>query len=186
MACSCSMKHTAPEYTATTGNGLACELNLQDQIEIRIYTFGKALGVHGACVASSEVVRNALINFARPFIYTTALPPHSIISIELAFDYLKENSEARKKLNENINFFRSINNSSKYRVLESSTSIQGIVVPGVQNVKRIAESLQINGLDIRPIISPTVKEGSERLRVCLHSFNTENEISKLSELLNKL
>ncbi len=72
----------------TDGNGLACEMGLQDRIFARIYTFGKAMGVHGACIAGSQTLINYLINFARPFIYTTALPLHSLVSIREAFHFL--------------------------------------------------------------------------------------------------
>ena len=72
--------------------------------------------------------------------------------------------------------------------IESNSAIQSCVIGGNQKVKTISKQLQAEGFDVRAILSPTVPEGKERLRFCLHSYNTEAEISKslskLSELLN--
>src|SRR6218665_2067234 len=62
-------------------------------------------GVHGACVAGSETMKNFLINHARPFIYSTALPPHSVKAIDCAFDYLKENNQLQIQLRKRIDYF---------------------------------------------------------------------------------
>ena len=70
------------------GSGLVCELGMEKDFEARIYTFGKGMGVHGACVCGSQLLIDYLINFGRPFVYTTALPIHSIFSIDATFDYL--------------------------------------------------------------------------------------------------
>jgi len=80
------------------GNGLAVSGNFHEEIAMRIYTFGKAMGVHGACVAGSKKLINYLINFARPFIYTTALPLHAIVSIDCAFEFLKNHPGFQKEL----------------------------------------------------------------------------------------
>ena len=67
----------------------------------------------------------------------------------------------------------------KFQLIESNTPIQSIVIPGNDAVKMAAQRLQQNGLDVRPIVSPTVPKGKERLRVCIHAFNTQQEIEKL-------
>jgi 8-amino-7-oxononanoate synthase len=166
------------------GSGLAVSLGLSEFVDIRIHTFGKAMGIHGACVAGSKNLINYLINFARPFIYTTALPPHSIVSIDCAFDYLNRNIHVQKKLNENINLFLANSHGIELKP-GSQSAIQTIVVPGNKQVKSAATKLQQAGFDIRPILSPTVKTGSERIRICIHSFNTEQEISQLTGELKK-
>lgn len=164
------------------GNGLACELGLEDKIFARIYTFGKAMGIHGACVAGSETLIDYLINFARPFIYTTALPPHSIASINAAFDYLEKNQELSKELFKRVSYFK-----SEYEKVfgtdsilgESDSPIQVLKISGNENARSMASVLLKKGFDVRAILSPTVKEGEERLRICLHVYNTEEEIEKL-------
>ena len=79
------------------GSGFAVSNELEKKIPIRVYTFGKAMGVHGACVAGSKTLADYLINFARPFIFTTALSPHSISSIDCSFEYLGAHLELQQR-----------------------------------------------------------------------------------------
>ena len=167
------------------GSGRATSLGLENDIPIRLYTFGKAMGIHGACVAGSEKLVQYLINFARPFIYTTAMTPHSMVSIDCAFDYLKENIHLQSELAQNIKLFLTHVERTDNRI-PSQSAIQTIIFPGNDNVKQKALALQEKGFDIRPILSPTVPVGSERMRICLHAFNTTEEIVKLTGELNKL
>jgi 8-amino-7-oxononanoate synthase len=167
------------------GSGLATSLGLENDIDIRLYTFGKGMGIHGACIAGSKSLIQYLINFARPFIYTTAMPPHSILAIETAFDYLAENLQLQPDLEKNINQFLAGIHHLTNRT-QSTSAIQTVILPGNDNVKKAALTLQRAGLDVRPILSPTVPAGAERLRICLHTFNTSNEIAKLTTELAKL
>lgn len=172
------------------GEGKVVELGLEKRIFARLHTFGKALGCHGAIVLGSEKLRSYLINFARSFIYTTALPFHSLMTISCAYDLLESQPEAdaptaqsdkeRTKLKNNISYFKSkITSNVSRRMIESESAIQCIVIPGNESVKSVARNLQEAGYDVRPILHPTVPTGSERLRICLHAFNTEEEISCL-------
>jgi 8-amino-7-oxononanoate synthase len=72
-----------------------------------------------------------------------------------------------------------------YTIIDSKTAIQGIIIPGNQEVMQVSQMLYENGFDVRGIRFPTVEKGTERLRVCLHSFNGEDEIEKLVQLLLK-
>jgi 8-amino-7-oxononanoate synthase len=164
------------------GAGIAVSENLQDDIDIRIYTFGKAVGIHGAYVTGRKELAEFLINFSRPFIYTTALSPHSITSIRCAFDYLKEHQSLFHILQKNIETYK----DAVRGIPEASvndTAIQIFHAPGNMNAKKMAELISDQGIDVRPILSPTVPVGKERLRICLHSFNSEGEILKLCTLL---
>jgi len=167
------------------GSGLATSLRLENDIDIRLYTFGKAMGVHGACIAGSKNLIQYIVNFARPFIYTTAMTPHSIVAIETAFDYLQENLKLQSELQRNINAFVNGVGHLANRT-KSNSAIQTVIFPGNDNVKKASLKLQQAGLDVRPILSPTVSAGSERLRICLHTYNTSNEIAKLTTELDKL
>lgn len=163
------------------GNGLAISLGLEKKTDIRVYTFGKAMGIHGACIVGSTELIQYLINFARPFIYTTALPPHSIASIDCAFDYLKEHTSLQTLLKNKINFFlKHVNFTNR---TESKSAIQTVCFPGNIKVREVAGILQRKGFDVRPILSPTVPKGSERLRICLHTFNTDEDIQRLAEAI---
>jgi 8-amino-7-oxononanoate synthase len=167
------------------GAGLAVSLGLQSKIAIRIYTFGKAMGVHGACVAGSKILINYLINFARPFIYSTAMSPHSVISIQCAFDFLQKEIHRQQTLQSKINFFLNEYKKVSLPKIESISSIQSILVKGNTEVITFANCLQQQNLDCRAIRSPSVKPGSERIRICLHSFNIETEIQKLIKALKE-
>ncbi len=156
----------------------------KDDIFIRLVTFGKGLGGHGAAVLANENVIKYLTNFARSFIYTTALPLHSIACILASYEYL-DKTKSREKLHHNIHFFRE--KLRKYKLenqfIDSDSAIQAMIVSGNERVKGIAAKLQEIGFGIKPILSPTVPKGEERLRICLHSYNTENEISLFFEKL---
>ena len=170
---------------ASGGEGLVQSLGLEDKVFARIITFGKGLGCHGAAVLGSKELKSYLINFARSFVYTTGLSPHSVATILQSYTHLAKENDAIQKLKSNIVFF----NQEKMRLglkpmfVYSKSAIQCAIVPRNENVKNIATQLQQKGFDVRPILSPTVPEGQERLRFCLHSFNSENEISNVLELL---
>lgn len=175
--------HSTGSY-GLNGSGLAVDLGIEEMIDVRLYTFGKAMGCHGACVAGSKKLREYLINFARPFIYTTAPTPHSVASIDCAFEFLKENISLQSQLERNINLF--LNNKGVNESTPSKSAIQTVLIPGNENVKQAAQHLQCAGFDIRPILSPTVSKGSERLRICIHSYNSQEEIERLTSELKKL
>jgi len=167
------------------GSGLAVSLNLEEKIPVRIYTFGKAMGIHGACVAGSQILQQHLINFARPFIYTTALPPHSIAAIDCAFNYLDQNIQLQRILDEKVQLYIKRTYDLPNRTL-SLSSIQTVILGGNDNTKDAAHKLQNKGFDVRAILSPTVQVGSERLRICLHTFNDDDEINSLTQQLRLL
>lgn len=163
------------------GEGLVQAKGLQKECLARIHTFGKAVGSHGAIVLGSPRLRDYLINFCRAFIYTTALPPASVHAIATAYDLFPRMHNERKHLQQLIGRFQSA--AIGYERLNSITPIQVIVVPGNTVVRALADRLQAAGLDIRPILYPTVPKGGERLRIVIHSFNSLEEIDRLIAML---
>ncbi|QIP11822.1 8-amino-7-oxononanoate synthase [Spirosoma aureum] len=163
------------------GEGIVVALGLADRVLARVHTFGKALGVHGAAVVGSSVLRDYLINFARPFIYTTALPPHSLLAIRCAHQLVQLSANARKSLHERIRYFhqRVASQLPGTTWTRSSSPIQGLIVPGNDHARHIASEAQRAGFDVRAILSPTVPVGQERLRICIHLFNSTKEIDQL-------
>jgi 8-amino-7-oxononanoate synthase len=163
------------------GEGLVSEMKLESLVWARVHTFGKAMGLHGAAVVGSHSLRNYLVNFARSFIYTTAMPPHLYNQIQEAY-LLISNPVAREKLFANIQYYkekiRSLNISEVSFQL-NNTPIQSIIIPGNDNVISFSHHLSENGFYVKAILSPTVAAGSERVRICLHSFNTSEQIDKL-------
>ena len=169
-----------------SGEGLIQLLGLQDPVFARIITFGKGLGCHGAAILGSQKLVDYLVNFARSFIYTTGLSPHSVATILVAYQHLQTEKEALQKLRENIIHF----NQEKKQLglnplfVRSKSAIQSAIIPGNKKVKTIASQLQEKGFDVKAILSPTVPEGQERLRFCLHSYNSKEEISEVLRLLS--
>jgi 8-amino-7-oxononanoate synthase len=173
----------ATGVVGASGEGLVQYLYLQDEIFCRVHTFGKACGCHGAAVLGSWRLRNYLINFARSFIYSTALPEHAVALIRASYQTFPNMTNERKHLQQLINLFQFAD--IPYEKLFSQTPIQIVIVPGNDQIKILAERLQQNDLDIRPILYPTVPKGKERLRIVLHAFNTQSEVELLIEELKK-
>jgi len=167
------------------GEGLIQYLNLHNRIFARIMTFGKGLGCHGSVILGSGELKEYLVNFARSFIYTTGLSPHSVATILVAYQQLDVQKETIEKLRQNVVLFNQQKNllGLKPMFVRSKSAIQSAIVPGNENAKQLAQQLQDKGFDIKAILSPTVPEGQERLRFCIHSYNSEEEINQVLELL---
>ncbi len=176
----------ATGFFGDRGEGLVQALKLQSRVEIRVHTFGKALGAHGAVVLTSRSAREYLINTARSLIYSTALPPQSLSVVEKAYGVMSGLKNERSALRERIAHFRRMCQRERLSILSGETPIQGVVLPGAQRIRELSEQLWHRGFDARPIVSPTVSEGAERIRVCLHSYNTTDEISSFVEALAEL
>ncbi|MDB5210407.1 MAG: 8-amino-7-oxononanoate synthase [Sediminibacterium sp.] len=165
------------------GEGLVQHLQMQDHVFARVHTFGKACGCHGAVVLGSHSLRDYLVNFARSFVFSTSLPEHSVSFIKAGYELFPSMNEERKHLQELIAQFQSA--SIRFEKLPSVTPIQIVIIPGNEEVKKVAAQLQQQGLDVRAILYPTVPKSKERLRIVLHSFNIFEELDKLITLLRK-
>lgn len=163
------------------GEGLVQHLGLEKKCFVRIHTFGKAVGAHGAIVMGSEKLRQYLINFSRSFTFTTALPASSVSAVKKAYEIFPTMQSERTHLSALIHQFKKA--KCRFHVQESDTPIQVVIIPGNNEVKKIATLLQENNLDVRPILYPSVPKGGERLRIVIHAFNTEQEMEQLCRLL---
>jgi 8-amino-7-oxononanoate synthase len=170
------------------GEGLLNQLGLQDKVFARIVTFGKAMGCHGAAILGSSALKSYLVNFARSFIYTTGMPPHSLATILAAYEHLSTSGLEQRQLRANIEFFKDQLRGHELETyfISSNSAVHCCLVEGNEKVKNWSLRLQDKGFDVKPIMSPTVPKGQERLRFCLHSFNTENEIKDVLLSLAKL
>ena len=168
------------------GKGLIQALGLEDQVFARLVTFGKGLGGHGAAILGSTLLKQYLVNFARSFIYTTALPPHALATIMCAYQELSQTQNI-EKLKHNIRFFKAEmkNQQLQNHFIEGNSAIHCCIISGNNKAKSIAQKLQDNGFDVKPILSPTVPKSQERLRFCLHGYNSEKEIIEVLILLTK-
>lgn len=166
------------------GEGLVVELSLEDHVFARVHTFGKALGFRGACVVGPQALREHLINTARPFIYSTASDALSLEIVQVAY---KLNSGAQpqrtalKKLIYDWNRYRSEVEGLSF--LPSESAIQGVLIPGNQSVTQMEGILRTHGFFARAIRSPTVPTGQERIRICLHAFNSIEQLRRVIDIM---
>ncbi len=162
------------------GEGLVQHLGQESEVFARLITFGKGLGCHGAAILGSADLKQYLVNFTRSFIYTTALPPHSVATICSAYEELAKTS-AREELYGNIEILQNeiTKKELQNHFISSASAIHSCIIPSNEQVKKVSEALKKEGFDVKPILSPTVPKGKERLRICVHSFNTEDEIKRL-------
>lgn len=158
------------------GKGLVYEEQLAKLVYLRIITFGKAFGSHGAAVLCDETTKTYLINFSRPFIYTTALPIQLVQDISTKINH-PEIEKRQVTLQENISYFRMLFQS--YPLNSSPTSpIQTLFFPK-QDLKKIEQEATRKSIGVKAILPPTVPVNTERLRVSIHAFNTKKEIDLL-------
>ncbi|MBS0625507.1 MAG: aminotransferase class I/II-fold pyridoxal phosphate-dependent enzyme [Verrucomicrobia bacterium] len=144
----------------------------------RVRTFSKALGAHGACVLGSRELKQYLINFSRPLIYTTALPPSVLMHISESYDkWQSEGDLHREKLKRLIAYF-----CRKTGAKMTQSPIRPIYVG--KFARELSQTLREKGLDVRAILPPTIAKGRECLRLVLHSFNQEDEIDLLLETIS--
>jgi len=168
------------------GEGLLCSLGLQNHPNLLgiIYTFGKAVGAHGAVITTNhEGVVEYLLNYSRPLVYSTSLPAHSMITIRACYERMEKSIESRIKLFQNILLFKKISADVNLPLLSSDSMIQSVMIPTNDAVVAVAKVLREKGFACLPIRAPTVPIGSERIRIIIHAQNTENEIRDLCNCL---
>jgi len=166
------------------GCGLLQELGIEKQIFARVITFGKALGSHGAAILGSSLLKAYLINFSRSFIYTTGMSPHAIATTLMAYQELKI-TKTINQLKQNIHFFKTkikaLNLQKKFQ--SNNSTVHCCMITGNNRVKTIAKKIEQQGFDVKPILSPTVPRNSERIRFCIHAYNSKKEMTTVLLLL---
>ena len=168
------------------GRGRVLELGLEDDVYARLSTFGKALGSHGAAVLGNDNLKQFLVNHARSLIFSTFTSNHALLSVKTAYDMLSVVDYSKLNISNLIRLFnQSMKDVLGVQQIGGESPIFGVVVPGNAAVRAVANAMQNDGFDVRPIVSPTVPKGTERIRICLHEFNTEEEVKGLVESLQK-
>lgn len=163
------------------GKGLCEELGIGEKCFARLYTYGKAMGCHGAAVLGNSELIHYLVNYARSFIYTTALPDASFAKIRAAYELLK-NKSLQQELNENITYFSQLMPADKL-FIQSRSAIQCMLVNDAAKADEIQHRMQQSHILCKAVKTPTVKAGTERIRFCIHAFNTKEEMNKVMEVL---
>lgn len=160
------------------GRGLVAEHHLTSQVFAQVATFGKALGVQGAVVLGSSTLKHSLINFATPCLYTTALSFPLLTAIKCSYDRFSTQEQERRSLEKWIQICQQTLPHA------SGSHIQTVRAQGNEAALHLAKKCATAGFDVRPLMSPTVRQGEEKIRICLHAFNTEEELINLMEIFH--
>jgi len=158
----------------------------QKQVPVMMGTLGKALGAAGAFVAASHDVIELLIQKARTYIYTTALPPPVVCAAQASLDLIQSDRRRGEKLHSNIQLFRALMAQHAIDCLDSNTAIQGVVVGAAEQAMSLSAALAEVGLLVVAIRPPTVPVGSARLRIMLSAAHNDAHITRLVENLAAL
>lgn len=167
-----------------TGAGSCEHFSLtQDDVPVLMGTLGKALGSFGAFVAGSHKMIEMLIQFARTYIYTTAMPPAQAAVTSAALQLLAAESWRREKLQTNIHFFRAQAQQRSLPLMDSLTAIQPVLVGSSEAVMQIDQQLRARGFLVGAVRPPTVAEGAARLRITLSAAHNDNDIMLLLDAM---
>lgn len=155
----------------------------QQQVPILMGTLGKALGTAGAFVAGPEVLIETLIQQARTYIYTTALPAAVAEATRTSLQLLAGESWRRERLQSLINTFRTAVQQMGFELTDSATPIQPIIAGSSETAMDWSKQLEAKGILVTPIRPPTVPEGTARLRITLSASHQDHHLSRLIEAL---
>jgi 8-amino-7-oxononanoate synthase len=143
--------------------------------------FGKAFGCFGGFVASNEIIIENLIQFARPYMYTTALPAALAKAAYTSLLLLQTENWRREKLQRLIKYFKRISKQLDLPLLPSDTPIQPILIKNTEQTMALSAYLLQNGFLVNAIRPPTIPENTSRLRISLSALHSEDEINRLLE-----
>lgn len=164
-----------------TGAGSAEHFDLsQNQLPILMGTLGKAAGSFGAFIAGSETLIETLIQFARPYIYTTAMPPAVAAATRVSLRLIQTEHWRRAQLGKLIAYFRAGAQALNLKLMDSFSPIQPIVIGDEAKTLLISQKLADRGILIVAIRPPTVAVGSSRLRI---TFSAGHSIAQVDQLL---
>jgi len=165
------------------GSGIIEEDNVSDGVDIAMGTFGKALGSYGAYAAASQEIVDFLVNRARTFIYSTALPP-TVVGANLAALYLvKSEPQLRLDLHQKVAFFKKQLRKNGIKDDPGPSQIIPIMIGDSAKSLAIAEELQKNHIYVKAVRPPTVPEGSARLRFSITRYHQESHLKKCAKSL---
>lgn len=154
------------------------------QVPVLMGTLGKAFGTSGAFVAGSEELIESLIQFARPYIYTTSQPPALACATLKSLELVRTEHWRREHLNTLINQFRRGAEQIGLQLMDSFTPIQPILMGDSARALRLSKRLRECGVLVTAIRPPTVPAGSARLRVTLSAAHTEAQVQLLLSVLD--
>ncbi len=155
----------------------------QTDVPLMMATFGKALGVYGAFIAGPDDLIDTLVQRARPYIYSTALPAPIIAAVYEALDVMQEEPNRREQLESLIQRFRSGAAGRGITITTSNTPIQPVIIGDANKAVMVSRLLEQNGIFVSAIRPPTVPRNSSRLRITLSANHTDEHIDTLLDVL---
>lgn len=166
------------------GGGIVEQFGLGlDDVQVLVGTLGKAFGTAGAFVAGSEELIETLIQFARPYIYTTSQPPAVACATLKSLELLRSEGWRREHLARLIARFREGAEAIGLALMDSPTPIQPILIGDSERAMKLSALLKARGILVGAIRPPTVPAGSARLRVTLSAAHSEAQLERLLEAL---
>ena len=168
------------------GRGIVSHFNFSSPRIIYMATLGKAAGVSGAFVAGQEVVIETLIQYARSYIYTTAMPPLLSYTLLKSLVLIKREGWRRRKLIQLTDHLKKELQLLRWNLLPSDTPIQPVIIGENSEVMQIRNALQERGILIPAIRPPTVPKNSARLRISLSAAHNTKDIERLAAALREL
>ena len=156
-----------------------------EQVPVLIGTFGKAFGTAGAFVAGSAALIDYLEQFARPYIYTTSMPPMLAAATRQSLALIRAADDRRERLQGNIDYFREGVRSLSLELMESNTAIQPILIGDSAVAMSVASMLRANGILVGAIRPPTVPNNTARLRITICSEHSLEMLDRLIDALSQ-
>ena len=170
-----------------TGAGLCEENNLGPKdVQVLMGTLGKGFGTAGAFVAGSKELIEYLTNFARPYIYTTAMPAAIAAATLTSLEIVKNEPQRREHLQKLISLFREGAMALGLNLMASDTPIQPILIGEADEAIKLTERLKEQGILVTAIRPPTVPQGTARLRVTLSAAHSEQQVLQLLDALKNI
>ncbi|HEX5678849.1 MAG TPA: 8-amino-7-oxononanoate synthase [Alcanivorax sp.] len=161
------------------GRGTAFAQGVNERVPVYMGTLGKALGTAGAFVAGSNELIETLIQFARTYVYTTAMPAAVAAATLVSLDKARREPERRQRLSALIERFRRGAAELGYTLIDSDTPIQPILIGDDGAALALSRALAEHGVLVSAIRPPTVPEGQARLRVTLSAAHEEADVDRL-------
>lgn len=168
------------------GEGLCHALGVHRDVDIHMGTFSKAFGLYGAYVSGSDTLVRWLVNKARPFIYSTALPPSIVAGISQALEMVRNEHDRRSRLLAASRQFRAALNAAGFQISDGDSPIVPVIVGGNAAALQFSAALQDAGIAAVAIRPPTVPEGTARIRFSLSAVHTARELERAAQSIRSI
>ncbi|WKD50096.1 8-amino-7-oxononanoate synthase [Microbulbifer spongiae] len=156
----------------------------QSEVQAIMGTLGKAAGNAGAFVAGSRTLIDYLVQFARPYIYTTGMPPAVAAGCVAAIDLMRSEPQLARRLEENIAYFRRRAAQQQLPLTDAPGAIQPLPIGCAETVMTVSAALERRGFMVGAIRPPTVPAGTARLRITLSACHSHCQIDALLDALS--